>query len=67
MKNPFKYKQYGYSSSAGRAIRNFKKNNPDYDNYIFGINQLDYGCYEINMYKNTQNNKNILSLAQFLS
>ena len=41
-------RQYGYRSSARRAIRNFEKK---HGTQLFVINQLDNGCLEVINYK----------------
>jgi hypothetical protein len=41
-------RQYGYMSSANRAIKNFKKK---YGNRKFSINQLDENCFEVNLHR----------------
>lgn len=41
-------KQYGYMSSANRAITNYEKK---HGKQLFVINKLDEGCFEVEIIK----------------
>lgn len=42
-------RQYGYRSSANRAIRNYEKKHGKQSGKQFVINQLDESCFEVNL------------------
>lgn len=41
-------RQYGYYSSANRAIKNYEKK---HGKKRFSINQLDENCFEVNLHE----------------
>lgn len=66
--NKLKNKQYSSLSSADRAINDFLNQNPQYkETYLFGINKLDHGCYEVEIYDNTTAAKSELKMREILS
>lgn len=42
-------KQYGYKSSATRAITNYENKHGKKENEQFVINQLDENCFEVEL------------------
>lgn len=66
--NELKRKQYSSLSSADRAINDFLEQNSQYkETHLFGINKLDHGCYEVEIYDNTTAAKSELKMREILS
>ena len=66
--NKIKQKQYSSLSFADRAINDFLEQNPQYkETHLFGINKLDHGCYEVEIYDNTTAAKSELKMREILS
>jgi hypothetical protein len=50
-------RQYGYMSSADRAIKNYEKKHGKKKNEQFVINQLDADCFEVELLILNKTNK----------